>query len=123
MEGPSQALPNGLKDIQAGDCVVAFSRQKLYQLKKAIELQTSNKVGSRQARRLRWLAPGSRHVCAAHVQQLAGSLGRVMPQSLGCTVAPAAGAQAASPAGWCARLVWNGSCTAALWLAPKVAAT
>jgi ATP-dependent RNA helicase SUPV3L1/SUV3 len=40
----SPPLRNGLRDIQRGDCVVAFSRKDLYRLKRDIEQQLALKV-------------------------------------------------------------------------------
>lgn len=61
VQGPEEALPSGLNDITAGDCVVAFSRNKLYQLKRAIETQTSNKVGARPSE----LVGSTRRMCGS----------------------------------------------------------
>lgn len=37
-------LPNGYKDVQAGDCVVAFSRRDIYAIKQIIEQETEHRA-------------------------------------------------------------------------------
>ena len=38
-------LPGGYKDVQPGDCVVAFSRNDIYDIKATIESATGRKYG------------------------------------------------------------------------------
>lgn len=42
-------LAGGYKDIQAGDCVVAFSRRHIYDIKHSIEVATGQRCASGRA--------------------------------------------------------------------------
>ena len=45
-----EGLPGGYKDVQPGDCVVAFSRNDIYDIKATIESATGRRYGPLQAR-------------------------------------------------------------------------
>ena len=56
-----EGLPGGYKDVQPGDCVVAFSRNDIYDIKATIESATGRRYGPLQARG----APGMWWSCQA----------------------------------------------------------
>ena len=46
MQIDKECLPGGYKDVKPGDCVVAFSRNDIYDIKATIESATGHKCAS-----------------------------------------------------------------------------